>query len=338
MTIADPRFAVLLNPNARRVSSSMLNRISDLVDPDHLYVSDDPNKAEDLAKRILDRGYRTVFTGGGDGTVTRFINQMPGEAPAASSGAPRIGILRLGTGNAMAEIVSSGDPLTDLRTYVSNPSSDSYELPLCEAEGVRFAFAGLGLDGYILNDFETLRRKLGRTVFKPMLQNVSGYLAATFGITVPRMVGRWVRRQKVMVRATNVGDTAYAIATDKDGGRVERTVRRGEVLYEGPINAAMFGTCPFYGYRLKALPYAGVDPSRFHLRLCNVPSSRLILQMRQLWKGTLRHPGFVDFNVDKVHLELSEPMPYQLAGEAMGYRDQLTVGLSGNSVDLVRFI
>lgn len=330
---SESHFAVLLNPNARRVRDAVRDRITELVDPDDVFVSHDEREAEAIAATIRARGYDTVFTGGGDGTVTQFINTLP------QGDHTRIGILRLGTGNAMAEIVSSGDPMSDLRTYVDNPSSDSYDLHLCEADGTRFAFAGLGLDAAILNDFEALRSRFGRGPMRKLVQNIGGYLAATFGITVPRMLGRWARRQQTLVRVTNLGADAHAIASDgHSGGQLGRAFAAGEVMYEGPVNGVLFGTCPFYGYRLKALPYAGVDPTRFHLRLSNVPTARLIAGMHSLWKGTLQHPGLLDFHAQRVKVELSEPMPYQLAGEPRGFREELEVGLSGEHVDLVRFI
>lgn len=333
MALATQPFAVLLNPNARRVSQSVFQRVSEIVDPDHVYVSQDEATAPSLIRDIVRQGYRTVFTGGGDGTVTQFINQLPED-----DGAPRVGILKLGTGNAMAEIVSSGDPMVDLKSYADNPSADDYSLPLCESEGVRFAFAGIGVDGWVLNDYKALQERYRGAVAKRLLHNVSGYFAATFGVSVPRMIARWARRQRAVARITNIGPPAYGIEQDAVGGRVGRTFRPGEVLYEGPANAVMFGTCPYYGYSLRALPFAGLETGAFHLRVSDVPIPYIIGNLRRFWRGTIRHPRLVDFSASRVHIEFSEPMPYQLAGEAMGYRQELTVGMARRAIDLVRFI
>ncbi|MCB9730209.1 MAG: hypothetical protein H6746_17190 [Deltaproteobacteria bacterium] len=332
MSVARDNFAVMLNPNARRVSNRVLGRISEIVDPDHVYVSEDAASAPQLARSIMEKGYETVFTGGGDGTVTQFINMLP------EAGAPRVGILKLGTGNAMAEIVSSGDPLVDLRAYASNPSQDDLRLPLCESEGTRFAFAGLGLDGWVLNDYRALKARCEAGPLRPLVQNVGGYFAAALGVSVPRMFKRWMSRRQTLVRVTNVGGHAYALEGGPKGGRVARRFAPGEVLYEGPTNNVMFGTCPFYGHAMKALPFAGLDPLRFHLRVSNMPVARLLSQLGPLWRGTLTHPQLFDFHADRVHLQFSEPTPYQLAGDAMGYREELTVGMSRQAIELVRFI
>lgn len=326
-------FAVLLNPNARRVSDAVRNRIGEIVHPEHVYLSETENEAPALVEGILNRGYDTVFTGGGDGTVTQFINMLPDAEEA-----PRVGILRLGTGNAMAGIVSSGNPLADLKTFASNPTTDAYTLPLCEAEGTRFAFAGLGLDAQILNDYRTMKSTLTGEPFQSMLHNVGGYLVSVFGMTVPRMAARWLKRHRVDVTITNTGSDAYVIERTPMGGQIGRTIASGDVMYEGPANAVMFGTCPFYGYNLKMLPFAGIDQERFTLRVSNVPSAKIIGNMGKLWRGTFDHPRLFDFNADSVHMQFSEPMPYQLAGEAMGYREELSVGQAKRPVELVRFI
>ncbi|MDP6943343.1 MAG: diacylglycerol kinase family protein, partial [Myxococcota bacterium] len=303
MTLA-PDFAVLLNPNAKRVSQSVCNRIGEIVHPDHVFMSESEDDASRVVDDILNRGYDTVFTGGGDGTVTQFINMLPeGDVN------PRVGILRLGTGNAMAGIVSSGNPLVDLRTYASNPTSDAYHLSLCEAEGTRFAFAGLGLDAVILNDYRAMQRRFNGSFFESMLHNVGGYVASTFGVTVPRMLMRWLKRQKTQVRITNTGAPAYAIERTPQGGQVGTIYDTGAVLYEGPTNAVMFGTCPYYGYNIRMLPFAGLDEHRFHLRVSNVPTPALIGNVRGIWKGTIDHSQLSDFQVERVHVAFSDPMP-----------------------------
>lgn len=324
-TSGDP-FAVLVNTNARRVDPGVVTRISELVDPEHVFVTDSLGEAERCARTLVDRGYPTVFTGGGDGTVHHFLNA------ADPQRTPRLGVLRLGTGNGLASVVSSGDPMSDLQSYTINPYADAHHLRLCRAEGQRFAFGGMGLDAAILNDSLRLQR-LGRP-----FRSFGGYFMAAFGMTIPKLAARWLRRKKTFVKVTNIGATAHRVELDGQGARLSSPIGPGEVLYEGPIKGAMFGTCPFYGYRLKALPFAGVEPNRFHLRLSNVGAPRLIVGMRGMWRGTLQSKQLHDFHVDRVKIELSEPMPYQLAGEPQGFREELEVGLDGGHVDLVRFI
>jgi diacylglycerol kinase family enzyme len=318
--------AVLLNAQAARVDAHVVSRVREMVDPADVFVCRNLQDVPGAITEIVARRYDTVFTAGGDGTVHHFLNSL-GNTPY-----PRVGILRLGTGNALAEMVSSGDGLGDLRGYVTNPSRDVRSLPLCQAEGERFAFGGVGLDATVLRDYKTVRATLG------VVSRLPGYIAAAFGLTIPRQVGRWIIGRRTTLRVTNLAAEARRIEVDGQGGTVTHSLGPGTVLYEGPAKACIFGTCPYYGYSLKALPFAGLDPAFFHLRVAALPIARMVVGLGPLWRGTLRHPGLRDFHVERVLVEMSEPFPYQVAGDFRGMRDRLEISLSEKCVDLVRFI
>ena len=327
------RFAVLLNTNAQRVDARVTRRVGELVEPGDVYVSGTPEEASQVVRAISNGGYDTVFTCGGDGTVTDFINRYA----EGVEDSPKLGILSFGAGNAMSQMVSSGDPLSDLRQFIANPSSDTTSLPLCQAEGTRFAFASLGLDAQVLADYQRLHAGFGR--MSGGVENLGGYIAAAVGLTLPRLVARSVLRRSLKVRVTNLGQSAFKIERTADGGgSVGQPVGPGEVLYEGPANRTVFGTCPFYGFGVAALPFAGLDRDRFHLRVSNVHPARMLLGLRGLWKGTFQHSALHDFHVERVHLEFNEPVPYMCAGEVQGLRRSMTIGMSERSVDLVRFL
>ena len=325
-----PSHAVLVNPRADRADDALVARLRELVPPEHVFISDAPDAYPALVADLLARGYPTIFTAGGDGTFHRLVNALP------ASATPRIGVLPLGAGNAVSGTVSgdASDPLTDLRRFLHNPSTESLRLPFCQAEGLRFAFAGLGLDAAALADYRALLRRLGKGPLHRLLNGRAGYLTAVFALTFPRRLFL----DRVTLRATNLGAPAHVVARAPDGGaHVVRTVAPGELLYEGHANAAVFGTSPEFGHRYRLLPLAGLDPARFHLRLSAVAPTRLLASLPSLRRGTFTHPGLHDFLVDRVRLEFSEPVPYQLGGDLMGERDHLEIALSDRAVDLVRF-
>ena len=109
MSIAPEQFAVLVNPNARRVDDDVKQRIADLVDPEHVYVSEHEDDASRLLDEIVEKGYGTVFAAGGDGTVTTVINQLPDDDDS-----PRVGILKLGTGNGLRAFGEAAQMEADL--------------------------------------------------------------------------------------------------------------------------------------------------------------------------------------------------------------------------------
>lgn len=324
--------AVLVNPRADRAGEQLVSRVAEIIPPEDVYVSDDGASYPDIVAELTSRRYATVFTAGGDGTFNRFINHLP---PTVGPSAPRIGVLACGAGNGLAGMVSGGatDPLTDLRNFVKNPTTDSVHLGLCEAEGTRFAFAGLGLDAAALSDSRALRRVLARGPLRRALQGRGGYIAAIFALTLPRRLFR----RRVEVRVTNLGSRAEALSAGPGGAAVSATFGPGEVIYEGPANATVLGTSSCFGHGFRLLPFAGLDAGRFHLRVSAVAPMRLLTSLAGLRRGTFAHPLLRDFLVERVRLEFSAPVPYQLAGELMGEREVLEVGMSAGAVELVRF-
>ena len=331
------RFAVLLNDNAKKVTEEVREELAALVAPDDLFFSKSIEDANRITETLVRRRYPVVFTGGGDGTVVDFIDRITrvGEA-LPDFPIPNIGILRLGTGNALAEMVSSGSFESDIKAYIANGFRDLRKLALIEAEGRRFPFAGLGWDAEILNDYSNLRTTHGeRPVIGKAVQNVAGYFGAFFLKTFPRILGRTVRRKKLHVTVTNLGERATRIGA---GGVVRTVYGPGEVLYEGPVGIAMVGTAPFYGFGLKVLPYAGVTPNAMHLRLASFPVTTAVGNLPALWRGAFEHDELRDYFATHVLLQFNEDMPFQIGGDAEGWRREAEFELSKASVQLVRFI
>ncbi len=334
--MGSPAFAIYLNANARRVSPDVVAQIEDLVHPDDIYFSTCLEDADRHAARIIARGYPTVFTGGGDGTVCQFINALRREAERAgrSGDLPTLGVLALGTGNALARLVSSGSAIQDLKSYLSNPSSDVWCIPLVECEGYLFPFGGAGLDGELLADYEDLKARVGDGPLKPVFHNVAGYFFAFFTRTGPRKVADLVRGKRLQVRVTNLAGPAYEAG---DEGQRVRAFRAGDVIFEGPATAVLAGTIPLIGYGAKVLPLADREPGHFTIRVATIGLTRALVSLPELWRGTYRGEGIRDYFARKVRVDFSEPMPFQAGGDLVGRRDSLTFRLVPDAVRLLRF-
>ena len=61
------RLAVLLNGRAKSVDESVIGAVASLVPHEDLYVSRDLTDSRRIVRTIVERGYRTVLTGGGGG-------------------------------------------------------------------------------------------------------------------------------------------------------------------------------------------------------------------------------------------------------------------------------
>src|SRR5947209_5067414 len=88
------RVAVLLNANARNVSESLKRELENFVPPEDLFYSRSFDDARSIARSVIDRGYRTVLTGGGDGTFVGYVNCLFEEAQQRPGGV-RNGALKL---------------------------------------------------------------------------------------------------------------------------------------------------------------------------------------------------------------------------------------------------
>jgi len=329
----------MLNANARRVTDRVRDNIERLVAPEHIYYSHSQSESLDITAEIASQGYPTVFTGGGDGTLCKFINDyIEVERPASlRDSSPNIGVLHLGTGNAVASIVSSGNYECDLQSYVDRRSTDFQKLWLVQAEGKRFPFGGLGWDAEILNDYVHLKESYASNrIMKPVMQNLGGYFAAFFGRTMPRAFTNALKRKvRTEVRITNLGSEAHALWA----GESVKAYGRGEVLYEGPSNVTMFGGCPYYGHGFTVLPYAMTRPGFFNLRVCRMGLGSVLANLPKIWKGKYVGEGLIDWHANHVRIDFSEPVPYQYGGDAQGYRDSIEVRTTPlDTLNLLRFI
>lgn len=343
-------FAVILNSNARRVSSRVESKIRELVAPEHVYTSKSFDEARDITHAIIDRKYETVFTGGGDGTVTHFIDAAQNivakenrwwnllrhqrETIEGPFQMPDIGILKLGTGNALASVVGSGDYCADLQRYIHNGFSDAINLSLIESNGRRFPFAGVGWDAHILNEYKILQQRFGDTIAKSLVESLGGYLAAFFVKFVPKQLWRSLSQRRIEVEITSLGGAARLA----QHGRPAESFESGQVLYSGPCNLAIVGTEPFYGYGFKVLPYANQYQNRFQLRVVKQGMLRTLSSLPSIWKGKYYNPeGIIDFAVEGVRLKFSEAVPTQVAGDANGFASEVEYRLSSRSIRLIDY-
>lgn len=330
--------AVILNPNAKGVTEAVLEQVSELIPPERLFLTKTMEDNQVIAERLLSEGTKTVFAGGGDGTVVAFINALvlAGiELGIPEENFPCIGVMRLGTGNAVAELVSSGSYLADLRSFIQNPHDDVHKMRMVEVEGRRFPFGGIGLDAEVLNDYKWVKDRAKDTAVSAVFQNVGGYFAAFFSRTVPRRVKHAVQdsRSKIDVRVAS----GEAYLMDSAGGRL-KTFGPGELIYSGEMTCSMMGTCPYYGYGMKVLPYASELDGFMNFRVVKTPIQMVLANMKTVWDGTYRHEGIFDFLVEDIEIEMSEPLSYQEAGEAMGKRDTLRLKVTETPTHLIRFI
>lgn len=326
--LPDQHFAVLLNANAGRVTPRLTRALREVVPSDRLFLTESPEHAREVLHGCVEREVDTVFAGGGDGTIVGVINtldRMRADAPKV----PDIGILRLGTGNALAHWMKSRSPVRDLRRWRAGKVHRAVPVTMVTSEETLFPFAGLGFDAAILNDYNWLAEHARDSWWQPLARGVPGYLLAGYLRTLPN----YLRRSPSKVTVTNLGAPARRIAAD--GREVGPGIPTGGVIYRGPATMIGGASTPFYGAKMKMFPYATQRAGRFQLRICSMSPWQVARALPDAWRGTLQHDALQDWYVDRVRMSFDDAMPYQLGGEACGYRRDLTFSLAEYPVTLI---
>jgi diacylglycerol kinase family enzyme len=326
--------AILLNANAKLVGPSLRRRLVRLVGEENVYWCETLEQTRAHMLAVLEKRHPRLLVGGGDGTFAHAVTQLDlaarevaasGEEPAW----PAIGVLRLGTGNALGHLARAGRIDLDVLRHVEQRHPFAARLPLIRdaATGLLFPFASLGYDAGVLNDYANATGSWTHPWARRVGRSMAGYAWTLATQTLPRELGAG----PVDVRVRAVG-AAARIGDDDE----EEPVPNDTVLFDGPARSVVGGTSPFYGYGIRALPFAQRRPDRLHLRISTATVTFLLGHLPQLWSGELRTPDFHDFLVEGVRVEAQAPIPLQWAGEAGGTHTELEWRLSGRSVDLLR--
>jgi diacylglycerol kinase family enzyme len=332
------RVAVLLNAHAGKVTPGVLRALSHVVARGDLYVSRSPLDARRIAHAVVEQGYHTVFFGGGDGTFMGFADEVLNLAARRRvSRLPHFGVLKLGTGNGLANWVKasgvrSGGIVEDVLRARAGDVPGYRALELLSVEGRRAPFASLGIDAQLLNDYVWLKERVSGSWLSRLLTGSRGYAAAVVLRTLPQAL---VRPLTTECEIRNRGSTpAYRLGPH---GQRLATIQPGEVLYRGPAMLAAASTIPYYGYGIRMFPFAGVDPGTMHLRVGVVQPLAVVANLAKMWRGEWFPPDVQDFLASGVDVRFDRPVPFQLGGDAAGARTGLTLAVAPERLSLVDF-
>ncbi|MCO4769665.1 MAG: hypothetical protein KDA24_06500 [Deltaproteobacteria bacterium] len=321
------KVAVMLNANAGRVRKKHVRLVETHLPNALLLWTRSLEEANDAVEALLESGVETVFAGGGDGTIIDIANRL-----LRYRDVPRLGVLRLGTGNALATWVGAGSVAEDLAAWSRGQPYEEMPMRLVQADGERFPFAGLGWDAAALNDYKQLKERMEATALRGLSQQLWVWLAAVFSSTVPRMA-----TDRVAPRARIEVTRGEAWRVNLQGERVGDPVPVGGTLYEGPAHLCAFATTPYYGYAIRMFPHATRLQSHLHLRVSAMDVSTVVNEIPRLWTGELVNDKLYDFLAEEVEIRYERPVPYQVGGDARGVRERITVGISPLAMPVLRF-
>ncbi len=327
------RIAVVVNGNAQGVTGEVISTFDRILTGGDLFVSHRLQDVAEIARTIIARGYGTVLTGGGDGTFTVVVTAVVREAERQGVEVPRIGLLRLGTGNALAWVVGASRAgrrgvAADVRRLLDD--AGSRPLRLVEAEGLMTPFCGFGADAVVLQDYRAVKDALAR----PWLRRVApGALSFVLG-TVTRTLPGYLVRPVPHCRVTNLAAEAFRVGAH--GRILGPPIAAGDVLYEGPARVASASTIEFSGFGFRYYPYAGEREDRMQLRISTIGVGEFVQNFRAIWSGAYDNPVTIfDYLVERVSVRFDPPTPFQIGGDVQGERTEVEIRLSPRPIRLV---
>jgi diacylglycerol kinase family enzyme len=240
-----------------------------------------------------------------------------------------MGVLPRGTRNGRAHARGAPKRHRCLALLARNPGAlPTHRTDLIEVEETLTHFAGSGWDAMILEDYE---RQLEATKGPGLrlTKSVYGYLSAALVRTLPRVA--IFGNPHVIVE--NLGDEVYSIGPDGRPQRMEAPV--GSVLYEGPAGTASVGTCPEFGYRFRAFPFAERMPGFISVRVFARNVLSAVSSIPGLWRGAHPLHGMHDWLAKHVRMTFSREVPLQIGGDAHGLRRTVDYKASSRAIRMV---
>ena len=332
---ATDRVAVVVNGNAKQVTEELVGILDQIVQSGDLFVSRSLEEGRDIARLIVERGYPTVLTGGGDGTFVQMVSWIVQCAEQQGKPFPRFGLLKLGTGNALAWVLGAQNRrgrgvVTDLARL--RREGGSRQLRLIEVEDMLTPFAGLGADAIALSHYAATREVFSRSrLLKHVASGPVVYTASLLGRTAPH----YLVKPTIRVRIINEG--APAIRLGQDGRPVGAPIATGETIYAGPTRLLAFSTIPYWGWGARIFPYAEERDDRFNLRVVNFGSVAAVAHIRDIWQGTYRSDRLHDFLVERMQIQCEKPTPLEVGGDIVGVRERVFAQLSRRPIEVVDY-
>jgi diacylglycerol kinase family enzyme len=324
---------VVVNGNAKNVTEEVISILDQILQGTDLFVSQSIQDAKSIAERLVERGYGTVLMGGGDGTFMVMVTEVVRAADRAGRPRPRFGYLKLGTGNALAHVVGATGQrrlAADIRRL--KDEAGSRKIGLVEVDDLLAPFCGFGVDAEVLRDYKEVKEALGRTPLKRVAAGALSYFVSSLTKTAPSVLFRRMPH----CRITNLGGEAFRLGGQ--GRVVGRPIARGEVVYEGPARIVAVSTIQYYGFGLRMFPYAEERSDRMSLRVSTLGPAAFAANLRSIWRGEYRDPShLLDYLVDHARIEMDPATPFQIGGDVVDDRREVTVRLSNRPIRLVDF-
>ncbi len=315
------RAVAIVNAGARGVRGRLRKQLERVL-PDGIRWTTSLAEAREVIRAEITRGRDLVVLGGGDGTIVMGLTLIAEACRGTGRPEPAIGILRLGTGNAIADTFgATTDPVADLQLLVSG-SVAWRAVPLVEVLGVRAPFVGMGVDAQLLEDHEAVGQIIDRV---PGARRLVGG-ATRYALSVAlRSMPRFATGTRPNAKVTNLGSPAIEM---RKGGPSGRQIPPDAVVWSGACTLVAGSTIPYFGFGLKMFAFAGEREGKFQLRCGDAGFLEILRNTPAAFRGEYFSDHVRDFLCDRVRIELDAEAAVEAGGELLGRHRQVELAVT----------
>jgi diacylglycerol kinase family enzyme len=311
----------IVNGNARRLRGRLRARLERAL-PGSVRFTDSLDEARATIRAEIKRGVDTLVLGGGDGTVVMGLTLLGEACRGAGRPEPAIGVLRLGSGNAIADSLGASDDVVEDLERLARGAGVRRSIPLIETLGVRAPFVGMGVDAQLLEDHEAIGRVVDRV---PIARSLLGG-ASRYALSVAlRSVPRFASGDRPHAVVTNVGSPAIEMQRTGPTGRTEPV---GTVLWQGACTLVAGATIPFFGFGLKMFTFAGTRAGRFQLRCGDAGLFEIMRSTPAAFRGDYFSDHVSDYLCDRISVKLDRETAVEAGGELLGRRKDIELSIA----------
>ncbi|HUS29278.1 MAG TPA: diacylglycerol kinase family protein [Kofleriaceae bacterium] len=315
------RAVAIVNGNARRLRGRLRSRLEKAL-PGRVRFTESLDEARTTIRAEVKRGAELIVLGGGDGTVVMGLTLIGEACRGAGKAEPSIGILRLGSGNAIADTLGAGDDVVEDLERLVRGGGRRRTVPMIEVLGVRAPFVGMGVDALLLEDQEAVARVVDRVpVARRLLGGASRYALSVALRSVPRFAAG--ARPNAVV--TNLGGPAIEMARSGPTGREEPA---GQIIWKGACTLVAGATIPFFGFGLKMFAFANRREGKFHLRCGDAGLFEIMRNTPAAFRGDYFSDNVTDYLCDRVAIELDQETAIEAGGELLGRRNHVELAIA----------
>ena len=316
------RAVAIVNGTARRARARGMMRELERALPGGVRPTSSLDHAREVIREELRRGLDLVVLGGGDGTVVMGLALIAETCRGIGRREPAIGVLRLGSGNAIADALGASDDVAVDLARLARGEGAWKQIAMLDVLGVRAPFVGMGVDAQLLEDHAAIGGAIDRVPGAKRLVNATARYALSVAL---RSVPRFAIGSRANAVVTNAGAPAIEMARS---GPTGREIPSGDHLWSGACTLVAGATIPYFGFGLKMFAFGGTRTDRFQLRCGDAGLLEILRSTPAAFRGEYFSEHVRDFMCDRVAITLDRETAVEAGGELLGRRKHVDIALA----------